>query len=301
MIAFLLPTLLAPLPAAAMTLNEMDHPARSTSRMAHGHAVITQRLQKTASWLDSFFGDEREAEELASSNIRFGLSSSFLELEDAEHRVFVRGRVVLPRLERRLQLVFEGRDDNNLSDTTDQEASSVLRYSIKDTEKNKLSFDAGFRGGVTDPRAFTRLRLRKTIHRTDWLTRLSPALVYDTHDGWEAYLRIDNEHEVGKDLFFRSTTRPVWADREIGISLDQNFTIFKRLSHLRYIAFDWLNHFVNHEHNKLDSSRLRVRFRRAVWQDKLFLEFAPGLLFADEHEHRLQWEGYVTLEMVFSP
>jgi hypothetical protein len=295
--------LTAPPAATAMTLNEMESPIfiGNESKLERGHAAITQRFQDTAAWLDSFFGDEREDEELASSRVRFGLTSTYLELEPAKHRVFLRGRVVLPRLERRVQLVFEGSGDETFSNTESQKASSSIRYSVKDTEKKKLSFDLGFRGGVSDPHVFTRARLRRKITSDDWLTRITPALIYDTRDGWEAFLRIDNERETGKNLFFRSTTRPVWTDSEIGVSLEQNFTIYKRLSERRYIAFDWLSLFVNKEHTKLDSTRFRLRHRRAVWQDKLFLEFAPGIRFHDEHEHRLQWEGYITLEMLFEP
>ena len=298
---FIFPALLASSSVIAMSLNDIEHPLASESKLARGHAAITQRLQETASWLDSFFGDEREDEELASSNLRFGVSNTFLELESAKTRLFLRGKVVLPRLERRVQLVFEGTDDGSLSDPADQQASSSIRYTIRDTKKKKLSLSTGFRGGLTDPHIFTQLRLRKKINRGDWLTRVTPALIYDTRDGWEAVLRIDNEHEIGEHLFFRSTTQPIWADREAGLILRQDFTVFKRLSPLRYLAFDWLTEFVNDEHNKLEITQLRLRHRRAIWRDKMFLEFAPGLRFADEHEHRLQWEGFITLEMMFSP
>jgi len=298
---FLIPALLAPSVVIAMSLGDIEQPLAPESKLARGHAAITQRLQETASWLDNFFGDEREDEELASSNLRFGITNTFLELEPTKTKFRLRGKVVLPRLERRVQLVFEGTDDDSLSDTEDQKASSSIRYTIKDTKKKKLSLSTGFRGGLTDPRIFTRLRLSKKINRGDWLTRVTPSLVYDTRDGWEAVLRIDNEHEIGENLFFRSTTQPIWSDRKIGLVLRQNFTVFKRLSPIRYLAFDWLNEFENAEHNKLEVTKLRLRHRRAIWRDKMFLEFAPGLRFADEHEHRLQWEGFITLEMMFSP
>jgi hypothetical protein len=298
---FLFLILPTPSPVTAMSLNEIDQPLSSESKLAQGHAVITQRIQETAAWLDSFFGDKREDEELASSSLRFGLTSRFLELEPAKHRIFLRGKVVLPNLERRVQLVFEGSDDGGLSNTADQQGSSSIRYSIKDTEKKKLSLDAGFRGGLTNSHIFTRLRLRNKIRSGEWLTRVTPALIYDTREGWEAFLRVDNERKIGQNIFFRSTTRPVWADKEIGISVEQDFTIYKRISRLRYLAFDWLSKLINGEHTKLAITQLRIRHRRAIWRDKLFLEFSPGLRFADEHEHRLQWEGYITMEMLFSP
>jgi len=292
--AFLVPSLVN-----AMSLGNDEQP--SESKLARGHAAITQRLQKTASWLDSFFGDEREDDELASSHLRLGISNRFLELEPEKFKIFLRGKVVLPRLERRVQLVFEGTDDSSLLDTEEQKSSSSIRYSIKDTKKKKLSLSTGFRGGLTHPHIFTRLRLSKKINRGDWLTHVIPSLVYDTREGWEAVLRISNEHEIGEDLFFRSTTQPIWADHKDGLTLRQDFTVFKRLSPLRYLAFDWFSEFVNGPHNKLEVTQLRLRHRRAIWRDKMFLEFAPGLRFANEHEHRLQWEGYIKLEMFFTP
>ncbi len=300
-IFFLFPALLVSSSVIAMSPGNMEPPPTSESKLARGHAAITQRLQETASWLDNFFGDKREDEELASSSLRFGLSNKFLELEPEKTRIFLRGKVVLPKLERKVQFVFEGTDDGGLSDTADQQTDSSIRYTVKNTKKKKLSFSTGFRGGLTNPHIFARARLRKKINRGDWLTRVTPSLVYDTREGWEAVLRIDNEHEIDENLFFRSTTQPIWSDRKIGLVLKQDFTVFKRLSPLRYLAFDWLSEFVNGEHNKLEITQLRLRHRRAIWRDKMYLEFAPGLRFSDEHEHRLQWEGFISLEMLFSP
>ncbi len=293
-LAYLLLALLTTLPGAAS--------ARLTlGFLARGHALITAGLQDTANWLDRFFGDER-VQEQASSELRLGLTTSFLEGEGAQFGTRLRGRVNLPRISQRFQLLFEGEPDE--SDPTGLQSgsgSSSLRVLLRNTPARRLSFALGFRGGLKDPHLFVRTRLTRLYQNGLWLHRLTPTVTWIADDDWEAYLRHDLERTFAGRYFFRTTTKPKWADKEDGFRLEQNFTWVKRLSLLRYVAFDWLNEFYSERDEKLEVSHLRLRYRRAIWYDKLFLELAPGLRFHADDGFHPRLEGYVQLEVVFAP
>ena len=267
------------------------------------HKQITQKLQKTAAWLDSFFGSERVGEfDTASTELRVAWENSFLEYENPNTKLKLRGKLRLPHMKKRLQLVFEGEpDERDPSGLNQENSTSALRYSVDKNTLKSIDFDVGFRGGLSAPRLFTRLRMRKLLLRNETrLHRLTPAITWDSRLGWELYVRHDSEYQPRENIFFRATTQPGWSQDADGYTLEQNFTLFRKLSPHRYIALDWLNGGVVYPDTDL-TSRFRLRYRRALRENRLYLELAPGLRFAEDHDFRLQWEGYIMLEVVFSP
>ena len=273
----------------------------ATYDFEQSHRRILENLQETATWLDSFFGSQR-IDETPSTELRIAWENNFLESEAPNTRLKMRGKLRLPRMQERLQLVFEGEPDEKDPSGLEQEnASSALRYNITRNALKSIDFDLGFRGGLSDPRLFTRLRMQKRLlHSERQLHRLTPAVTWDSRLGWTLYVRHDSEFKPRDKLFFRATTQPGWSQDERGYTLEQNFTIFRAISSHRYIALDWLNGGVVHPYSDI-VSRVRVRHRRALRENRLYLEFAPGLRFAEENGYRMQWEGYVSLEVVFSP
>lgn len=265
------------------------------------HHKVNQSLQATANWLDHFFADERFEEEHAWTRLKLRWTFTDSETEGFENDIRLRGKVILPNLERRWQLVFEG--DPEKDDITglnkDEESTASLRFIAKENLKSRLSFDAGIRGGFTDPRLRLSAQYRMQKEAGLWLHRLRPTIEFDTRDKWQVFIRADNERKLSNDLFFRSSTTPRWRENTDGYLLSQNFTLFKKINDRRYLAFDWINRFSTEPNGKLDELRLRVRYRREIWQDKLFLEIGPGVRFLAEDHHEAEAVGYLRFELLF--
>jgi hypothetical protein len=262
---------------------------------------VNKGFHATAAWLDRFFADERFEEEHAWTRLKLSWTFSKAEHEDLDNDLRLRGKVVLPNLNRRWQLVFEG--DPEKGDITglndDEESTTALRYILKENLKRRVSFDVGAAGGFSDPRVYTRAQYRLQREDEELLWRLRPTIFWDSRDSWRAFVQYDNEQRLNNHLYFRSSTTPGWRKDTPGWQLTQNFTIYKELSSRRYLALDWLNSFVSQPAAKLDSSRVRLRFRREIWQDKLFVEVGPGVRFLDENQHRAEAEGYLRFELLF--
>ena len=252
--------------------------------------------------MDHFFGNDRVEESTASSELRLSWSNSFQESTTPNSRLRLRGKLYLPHMQKKLQLVFEGEPDKkDISGLDNENSTSALRYSLVESALKSINLDLGFRGGFSDPRLFIRLWSRKTlIHDKRKLHRISPALSYDTRLGWETYLRYDTEYKPRKKIFLRTTTKPGWSEDKDGFTFEQNFTLYKQISAHKLIAMDWLNSAVIYPYSDV-VSRIRIRHRRAIWMDKLFLEFAPGLQFTSENDFNPDWQAYITLEILFSP
>ncbi|HGG60698.1 MAG TPA: hypothetical protein ENK26_12425 [Gammaproteobacteria bacterium] len=85
------------------------------------------------------------------------------------------------------------------------------------------------------------------------------------------------------------------------MELQQTFSYFHRFSRRNFMAADWLPSVLTEPSVIVDITRLRIRYRRNIWKNKLFLEVAPGVRFADSNEYVMQWELGIRLEMVFEP
>lgn len=279
---------------------QVDPPAQETNKAESLHEGFSQGIQATADRIDRFFGDERTDDEAAYTRLRLSVTTSFRETQSPTTNFHLHGKVVLPRISRRIQLIISGDDEERDSYADGDESGSVAsRYLIKQTDKSRINFDAGFRGGINSPRFFTKLEYRYQREIAPWLSRLNPKLLWDTDDGLQATILFDLERKLSESTYFRNRTVPGWYENTDGYRLDQDFVFFIRLSNHEYLAFDWLNDFVTKPESQLEISRLRVRYRRPIWQDKLFFEISTGMRFEEKFDYESEAEGYIKLEMPF--
>lgn len=278
-------------------------PLFSPEGAIESHSNITDSLQKTAQWMDSFFGNPRQDEVLASSELRVSWVNEFIEGETGKTQLSLRGNLYLPRLQDNLQLVFEGEPgEDDPAGLESENATSALRYTFLRSAAKSLNIDLGMRGGLSDPRIYTRLWLRKEQQKGKKLQRVTPSIAHDSGEGWETSLRLDTETYMLDKLFLRTTTQPGWQEKTHGLSLKQNFSLYRKISSLRYLAFDWLNDMLLKQvDSTLEITRLRLRHRRNLWRHQLFLEVAPGVRFTEEENYAGQLEIAINVEVVFSP
>lgn len=263
------------------------------------HEEICLSLQATADKIDRFFGDERIEDEATYTRLRLSLTSSLEEGMDSEFDINLNGKVVFPRISRRVQLIISGDEDDQLTDENEEQGSIASRYLFKDTDKYRINFDAGFRGGIKNARFFSKLEYRYRRVYAPWLIRFKPKILWDTNDGWQANALMDVERKISDTVYLRSRTLPGWYENTEGYLLNQDFSYFIKLGNRQYLAFEWLNRFVTEPDVQLDLSRLRTRYRRPIWQEKLFLEGGAGFRFEEEFDYEAQAEAYLQLEMVF--
>ena len=61
-----------------------------------------------------------------------------------------------------------------------------------------------------------------------------------------------------------------------------------------------MNDFKSEPDLRIDSSFLRLRFRREVWKKRLFMEFGPGIRVVEENDLRPQLDANLRFELLFS-
>ena len=93
-----------------------------------GHAFATDSAQALTEWMDGFFGEPTYDLERAESQIRLQWRNSWDEDDDYKTKLKLRGKLQLPRISQRLNLVFSGEDGDNIVTDEGERDSAGLQF-----------------------------------------------------------------------------------------------------------------------------------------------------------------------------
>ncbi len=265
------------------------------------HEMLSDGILNTARWMDSFFYDERFAQEENRTRIKFRLSTFLEEAEEVEYKFRADIRLVLPGFEDRLALAFSGDDEeegiglnaknsfdvDSLERTNKEDTSISLRYIIKTIERRNISATLGFRLRSSRLVTAPEIRWRENFAYKDWELRFVQRLRWFSDVGWEEKTSIDLDRLLYKIYLFRTTVDGTWSEKdefEKGYIYNLNFSLFHPLTPNRAMIYELNNNFQTKPVDHLEKIVLRTRFRQRLWRDWIFLEIAPQLAFPDEEE-----------------
>ncbi|MDZ4298226.1 MAG: hypothetical protein U0998_06515 [Moraxellaceae bacterium] len=158
------------------------------------HCLVDSRTQSTVRWLDDWFGDPAH-DEVAKAYLRAITDFRVTDQGDVTAAIRLRAKLALPKLNRRLSLIFE--DERPESDSVRQlsnenDSALSLRYLLKSLERFRLDADLGVRSG---PDVFARIRYRQSwALSADDQIRVSQTLRYGVKEKVRAINQIDYSH-----------------------------------------------------------------------------------------------------------
>lgn len=274
----------------------------ATSFADKSYQKMSATLQSTADWLDTVFFDERYVDEYAWSRLVIRADHEIIEGEGVVSDLTLRGKIVLPNLNRKIRLIFEGDQDyrDEIGAPSSKDSSSAIRLLLNENVRERLNFDIGARGGFSDPRIFTRLQYRYQQDFGATNLRFRPTLIWNTDDEWEGSLQFDYERQFSNNYFFRMTSIPRFNSGEAGWEFEQNFKLFKELYNDQYLALEWKNDFKSEPDLEVRGSYLRFRYRREVWKERVYFEFGPGIRVVDHNDLRPQVDAYLRFELLLN-
>lgn len=165
------------------------------------HCLVDQRAQSTIRFLDNYYGSP-SVQDTASVFLR-AIGETTLDQQGAlTPAMRVRADLQLPRINKRLSLVFENeRTDINRQaglPATTQDASLALRWLAVNLKRLQIEADAGVRSG---PDVFVRARLRRswTLGQDDFV-RLSQIVRYGAREELRVINQIELTHAFGNNL-----------------------------------------------------------------------------------------------------
>ena len=257
------------------------------------HGWTSKKLLTTATWLDSFFGDQRYLAEYNQSYIRVRYNV-FLEQESPWlHRADLQIRVVLPQLKERTHLEIAGtpKETTSLNVTQapaatdkfenpgDQNVTTAVSQQIKQTDRVHFIMRAGLQWHKGGPVVILGPRFRMLFPLDHWNLRFIEEVILRNDNGWTAKTTFDLERPLPHNLFFRATNDWFQADHQGGFIYDFVFNLAQPLSAKKVLEYEWVNIFQTQPVNALTEIDLRLRYRQRIWRDWLYLEVTPQYRF----------------------
>lgn len=286
------------------------------------HGKISRRIINSASWVDSFFANERS---LAEENRTYVTLRYNLFLENASgisNDPRADARVVLPKLEEKLHFVFTVEPDEPLGggtavkeDTTSssqvimntpqtpvsdkRRLTTALQYFLKTTEDQNISIRSGLTFSGIQPVVFGAPRYRLLIPLDSWNFRFTQEIMYRTDTRWEETTRFDLERPLGS-LFFRSTAEGSWFEEKPGYYYNLSFVLFHPLDRRNALNYEWISSFETEPSRKMTDSVVCVRYRHNLSShDWIFLSVAPQCRFPSDRDHQFTPGILFSVEAVF--
>jgi hypothetical protein len=272
---------------------------------------ILHRVRSTAAWIDGFLSNERSIAEENRSWVSIRLDSSLEDREGSDASVRFSGRLVLPRTENRLHLIF-GRDSDDAidplarSNATETPATvnpegddpvAALQIIVKETERNDIRYESGVRFNDISPDVYVGARWRYTTDLGTWLLSATERLRCYLDAGVESRTTVDFDHVLTDELLFRSSTRGLWRDQEPGYDYGEMLTLFQRIGDRTVLAYEWDTSLVTDPEDSVAETLLRLRWSRRFLENRLLFEIAPQVAWRDETDYRPVAGLFLQLEL----
>jgi len=268
----------------------------------NSHVYATNKTQALTQWMDNFFGDPLNDLEQAESFLRLQLIDDWEQEDGHDFKVRLRGKVQLPKISKRLNLVFSGEENDDLDEEERQQEDAVsLQYNITDGKKSRFDLTLGWASSNVRPGVRYRnegamgdTSSYRFLERVQWedgegffsTTQLDLYRALDNND----LIRWSNRIKYGED-----TDGTEWRSK---LSLSQRYLMDTKRP-IATNAFLAING-VTQDNKFTKNYKIGFLFRRQIYRDFLFIELEPAINYRRrefEEERDVVWGLVVRLEV----
>ncbi|GHD06146.1 hypothetical protein GCM10007052_00540 [Halioglobus japonicus] len=252
-------------------------PDEGSDSLDERRAKLDNRAQELAYWLDGFFGDPQYDLDKPESVVRLIAITDWDEEDGTEFKFRVRGKVQLPNISKKLNLVFRGEESDDDEELERYDDSVALEYKLNEGTRSKFDATIGYSSRGVRPGVRYRNEgpfTRNSSYR--WVQQLQ----YTNKDGFYTTTRIDFNRSFGENYGIRWDNRGIYGEETEGIEWRSKLSLRQRLgvdtdrpTALSYFA---AVNGVTQDEDFTKNYRLGVRFRRQFYKDYLFLELEPA-------------------------
>ena len=288
---------------------ENDLSEEAPSWMDTGHGFVTERADDLTQWFDAYFGGGDSEDTGAYSRLRLRLINDWDERLGNDVRVRVGGKVNLPQISKRLDLVFRGEDPlNDINGADDPSQSRVaLELKVNRFEDRDVDFKLTLGASSNGPKPGIKFTYERDLSERNSL-RFIERVQFDFGDGTTSTSRLLLDHQINDQQLIRSYSSVLYGSSTDGVEMSTslqwiNFWQADRSDGgptergLMAYAEVWG---ATEPYSYVSNYRLGVRFRRQTYRDYLFIEFEPSYnLRVDEPYDPRAWAWKVELRFEF--
>ncbi len=251
-----------------------------------GHGYVTEKADDLTRWFDSYFGSTEADQNVASSRLRVRVTAEEDEREGTNFRVSLGGKVNLPQISKRLDLVFRGDDPaDDINGQEDLSQSPVaLQLQVGKREETRHRFDLTLGVGSGGPKPGARYRYAIDFNDRNSL-QFTERVQYEFDDGVISTSRLVLDHQLANDALLRSYSRVLWGEATDGVEASSSLQWIKFWQRRPPTArgTDERGLMVYGEvsgqtdpYEYVSNYRVGFRYRRQTYRRYLFLEFEPS-------------------------
>ena len=247
-----------------------------------GKDYAARRANEMTQWVDNFFGNDERDLEQAESRLRLRTIDNWDERLDNEVKFRLGGKVSLPQISKRLDLVFRGEDmddfgDNGVEDPSEDRIGLQYQVGPKYIRKHRFDLTAGF--GSSGPKPGVKY-VYQDAFAEDLNFRLTQRFTYDLGEGGYGSSRFVLDKALRERELVRAYTRFLYGEKTDGTEWSSN------LSYARgwqgdsgRVGATWLYVGADGQTEPYDfvkNYKVGARFRRQAYRDWLFWEIEPS-------------------------
>ena len=247
-----------------------------------GKDYAARKANEMTQWVDNFFGNDERDLEQAESRLRLRTIFNWDEGLDNEIKFRLSGKVSLPQISKRLDLVFRGEDmddisDDGVKDPSEDRVGLQLQVGPKDIKKYRFDLAVGF--GSSGPKPGAKFVYQDAFAK-DLNFRFTQRFAYDVGEGGYGSSRFVLDKALGDREVVRAYNRFLYGEETDGTEW------FSSLSYARGWRADngrlgatWLYVGADGQTEPYDfvrSYKVGARFRRQAYRDFLFWEVEPS-------------------------
>jgi len=245
------------------------------------HSYATERAQALTEWMDNYFGEPNYELESAESLIRIDFTSDWDEEDGTNNNVRLRGKLQLPKISKRLNIVFSDESGDELDPGEEQrklDDNFGLLYRVAEDKHSRFDLTMG----ITWNRVRPGVRYRYQGALSDITTyRFTQRLQYDNSDGGYATSQIELNRVLGEDTVLRWNNRAIYGEETDGTEWISRLSLFERRADTRQRRELGINYFgavngVTSPDSYVKNYRLGILFRRQIYRRYLFFEVEPA-------------------------
>lgn len=267
------------------------------------HAYATDQAQALTEWMDDFFGEPNYDLEQAESQLRIQWRNSWDEQDNYNTKVRLRGKLQLPKLSQRLNLIFSGEDGDTLveDERTDDDSAELL-FKLNDVSRQRLDLTLnlnsdGLRPGV-------RYRNKGPIDDKHYY-RYTQRLEWESDEGFYTTGQLNLDRIIDDTKLLRWSNRVVYGEETLGTEWRSIVSLSVRKPPERNADQRVIAYYGGVEGNTdpsfIENYRAGVVFRRNFYRKFLFFEVEPSYNLrkrVDDEDRDGVWNVILRLEIV---
>lgn len=263
-------------------------------------SYINTRFCQPAVWFDSFFVDDRVDEDSsAGSIVRWKNDFSYVEGEGYQFNTQLKARFHLPKVTKRLKLVFESDDESDVFDLfpqSSEEAESTLALRYDWLNKERLSFNIKL---TAKPGAEARFRYTYPINE-DLVLRATQK-IYQKKTLTGESTELDLDYSLTPEFLLRWSSFATYEDDIKGWELGTGLNLFQHISDQQALSYRLSTTGTNRPFHYITNTHASITYRQNILRPWLFYELTPEYNWSREEDTERSGEFTATfsLEVLF--